>query len=468
MSGISPSSLDSASTSSTPPGSGAARFVAWRPEDAPTRKGLPRLYHKKSRNGCQRCRGRRVKCDEVHPVCGSCQRHRVNCVYGRPPPTRTSERLASSQQSGGHEDVHTEKTDHKDAYPEAVDFLDETPQARRRRLLELKLLYHFMTTAGSAVFIPSSSPVERNAREVWTTKAPLLAFQHDSLLYVMYSVAALHIANTEPQNIEMIEASSMYLGLSIQAHRDEIARLNQTNADAIILTSSLIRLSTVAMLQERDLQPYSPPIQWLSITNEAGSVFVAASRLTANDPTSLTRIILDNSSEVTGRGAIFKGTKPWEVEATFGASYRQGFTHLLERSNSDLVNEPWNAEIQEAYETTVNFIGNAHNSILSGKHSGDILRMLMLFPMLIQRRFIEFIEDEQPRAMVILAHYFALLAKFRSYWWVGEAGKKEIQGIWSMLPPEWRRFLEWPLKALEEEPFPAPESSRSESSGGGP
>ncbi|KAI0471986.1 hypothetical protein GGR56DRAFT_677840 [Xylariaceae sp. FL0804] len=41
----------------------------------------PRLYHKKSRTGCLRCKQRRVKCDEIRPSCGSCSRHVVECVY---------------------------------------------------------------------------------------------------------------------------------------------------------------------------------------------------------------------------------------------------------------------------------------------------------------------------------------------------------------------------------------------------
>lgn len=37
-------------------------FVSFKPESgAPERKGVPRLSHKKSRTGCQRCRARRVK-----------------------------------------------------------------------------------------------------------------------------------------------------------------------------------------------------------------------------------------------------------------------------------------------------------------------------------------------------------------------------------------------------------------------
>ncbi|CAK7233404.1 hypothetical protein SBRCBS47491_008598 [Sporothrix bragantina] len=45
------------------------------------RRGAPRLYHKKSRLGCLRCKARRVKCDEKHPSCSGCSRHLVECVY---------------------------------------------------------------------------------------------------------------------------------------------------------------------------------------------------------------------------------------------------------------------------------------------------------------------------------------------------------------------------------------------------
>lgn len=54
------------------------------------RRGVgPRLYHKKSRTGCSRCKARRVKCDEARPACGGCSRHQVACVY--PPSARTDD-----------------------------------------------------------------------------------------------------------------------------------------------------------------------------------------------------------------------------------------------------------------------------------------------------------------------------------------------------------------------------------------
>ncbi|KAE8365453.1 fungal-specific transcription factor domain-containing protein [Aspergillus caelatus] len=40
--------------------------------------------HRRSRSGCYTCRLRRKKCDETHPVCGSCGSLRLNCEYSKP------------------------------------------------------------------------------------------------------------------------------------------------------------------------------------------------------------------------------------------------------------------------------------------------------------------------------------------------------------------------------------------------
>ncbi|KFY40544.1 hypothetical protein V495_05380, partial [Pseudogymnoascus sp. VKM F-4514 (FW-929)] len=44
----------------------------------------PRRSHKKSRAGCQRCKLRKVKCDEAHPICGNCTKHGVPCDFDDP------------------------------------------------------------------------------------------------------------------------------------------------------------------------------------------------------------------------------------------------------------------------------------------------------------------------------------------------------------------------------------------------
>ncbi|KAL8370177.1 hypothetical protein RB595_000524 [Gaeumannomyces hyphopodioides] len=44
-----------------------------------------RRYHQRSRNGCQQCKARHVRCDSGKPVCENCRRMGVGCVYTASP-----------------------------------------------------------------------------------------------------------------------------------------------------------------------------------------------------------------------------------------------------------------------------------------------------------------------------------------------------------------------------------------------
>ncbi|KAL5363083.1 hypothetical protein BJX96DRAFT_155144 [Aspergillus floccosus] len=61
------------------PGTGRFRLTA--APKKPSHYKLPRGSHMKSRNGCQTCKGGRVKCDEHRPTCGRCSARGFSCVY---------------------------------------------------------------------------------------------------------------------------------------------------------------------------------------------------------------------------------------------------------------------------------------------------------------------------------------------------------------------------------------------------
>ncbi|KAG8159931.1 hypothetical protein KVR01_010568 [Diaporthe batatas] len=106
-----------------------------------TRRAVgPRLYHKKSRMGCLRCKARRVKCDEARPVCSGCSRHLVECVYpSRGAPSQggarqdagagISLRVTRAESSSGHSDpgVSPIPSSSASAYPASESWAGRTP-----------------------------------------------------------------------------------------------------------------------------------------------------------------------------------------------------------------------------------------------------------------------------------------------------------------------------------------------------
>jgi hypothetical protein len=134
----------------------------------------------------------------------------------------------------------------------------------------------------------------------------------------------------------------------------------------------------------------------------------------------------------------------------FLESNRQDFLHLLRRSRADDASEPWDADIEEAYKSTISYLGGIQIAITAHGAPPDICRRLIVFPIMVKKRFIKLVEDQQPRALVVLAHFFALIARFRDCWWLRDTGKREIHGIQTVLPDEWQDLMSWPLMTMEE------------------
>ncbi|KAI9774139.1 MAG: hypothetical protein M1840_005232 [Geoglossum simile] len=278
-------------------------------------------------------------------------------------------------------------------------------------------------------------------RETFASIIPSLAFEHDTLLYSIYAVSALHLAKDEPRNLEALDAYQKYLGLTLREHRSEVARLSKANADAACLTSTFLRICAFAMLQERPLSPYTPPSQWLQMTSGSVNVFRESWAWIVDDEASVARRLIMKRTPM---------LVPFN-ETLFQESNRQGLLHLLRRGGrANDTSEPWDTDIEEAYKSTLSYLGGIQIAIAAHEAPTDIGRRIIIFPMMVKKRFIQLIEERQPRALVVLAHFFALLARFSDFWWLGDTGKREIRGIQTVLPGEWQDLMSWPLAAMEE------------------
>ena len=67
---------------------------------------------------------------------------------------------------------------------------------------------------------------------------------------------------------------------------------------------------------------------------------------------------------------------------------------------------------------------------------------------MVPETFIRFLEEGRPRALVILAHYFATAVKLDN-WIMGDTAQREIRGILAVLPVEWHVLMRWPLEVVE-------------------
>jgi hypothetical protein len=301
-------------------------------------------------------------------------------------------------------------------------------------------MHHYMAVTAKTMNVPGDRAVAE-----WSLSIPKLALKHNSLLYSIYTLTAMHIAKLDPGNLENIAAYQRYLGLTLREHRDEVGVLSRHNADAACLTSTFLRVINFSHLQDRNMEPYTPPTEWLQMSNSTGrGLNVEAWKFIADDGNSIMRAMISNAPGLRTGGWLR------DDAVLFKDTNRQDLSHLLRRTESDLVEEPWNDKIQLAYETTTSYIGAIQNSVAAKEHVGGIFRRLILFPTCVEPDFIALVKEERPRALVVLAHFFAFLWDFRDFWWIGDCGKREVVAIDNVLSEEWRELMIWPMQAVDD------------------
>lgn len=103
-------------------------------------------------------------------------------------------------------------------------------------------------------------------------------------------------------------------------------------------------------------------------------------------------------------------------------------------------------EAQNAYEKTLSYVGSVHLAVATDEPIYSLVRRFMGLPTFVPTLFIDLIAEQQPRALFILAMFFALMTRASSVWWVGDIPLREVLAIQSVLPQEWQAAMEWPLK----------------------
>ncbi|KAF5129961.1 Sterol regulatory element-binding protein ECM22 [Metarhizium anisopliae] len=408
----------------------------------PGQKRPAKLFHKKSRTGCQRCRARRVKCDEAKPICSNCTRLHLTCLYDRvkpadhaPPPPLSSPSSSSSPSAAAKET----------ADPGSA---ADPPESEARRKLELSLFYQYLSETGPSIAVDEAS------LPLWADKVPQLALGCNALLYSLFLVAALHRAKKSngagaesgsgSGSGSLDHHASAYLDMAVRELGREIEHLSPANVDAVCLAASVLRIYTFVRLQERELRdgegegaPYAPPTSWLRMTGTSAAVFRRSATITAMDPGSIGMQMVGLVADLLGEG------EPRPLEGPLA--------HLLRRQLSHELEEPWDAAVRDAYLSALNCVAAVWAAMLDRRPPGSVARRLVVFPLLVDARFVDMVDEKRPRALVVMAHYFALLAMLRGFWWVGDAGPREVKAIAKHLPAEWQAWLRWPLEILKDQ-----------------
>ncbi|KAH6670046.1 hypothetical protein B0J14DRAFT_671822 [Halenospora varia] len=396
----------------------------------------PRRSHKKSKAGCQRCKQRKIKCDEVHPVCGNCSKHGVSCDFeggpstpctpvGQPPPSL--HRQSTTESIGAFSSTSPPRSTNSTIMPlykTPTDIIRTNTNPASSRLLELKLMHHF--TAQTAMTFSEMDA----ATHAWQQDIPVIAYDAQYLMDAILAVSALHLRSMHPNDTSLVRASHGYMASSIAQYSCLLtAGLSELNSEALFSTSALIAFQASASRQFENMdRGYTVPLAWFHSFQGVKAVVMASWQWLR---TSHRVFPIINSQPA--------------LSLNLDPDGKLFFAPLLEGLNQQLdsLPETVRAETRQAYEHSVAFLNWAYQN--------PIRHRILGFAATVSRRFVELIDQRDPRALVIISCFFAFTRACDDVWWLNGVAQREVNGILSILPREWWPKMKWSLQIANHE-----------------
>ncbi|KAK5084586.1 hypothetical protein LTR05_005664 [Lithohypha guttulata] len=229
-----------------------------------------------------------------------------------------------------------------------------------------------------------------------------MCLEHENLMYAQFALSATNILRTHPDDEDLYSARQNYFVLALREQRKACAHIHSQNAEAVCLTSMVILHTSFAMIHERPLGNYNPPIEWLRMGRGAGAVMWKASAAVAPEMPASFKVFMESYQQVLSEQ---------ELRVTLSHPFDTVYAAIGKQTASDV--------LTDAYWRTLVYINNMQSAIDSGDSVHVLGRRLQAFPMVVPTKFIDQVELRDPCAFLVLAYYFAVAAQVdKEFWWL--------------------------------------------------
>lgn len=236
-------------------------------ENGEVRKVHLRRAHKKSHLGCQKCKMRRIKCDEQVPVCGQCKRSNIDCSYSYYTQIQIKEHIRkreASRAAAVNALLDSTSINHDKTAPAGAQLVSQMPLLLTEKLNNLpKLERRNMNTTVAITRQGFETDFMKNAYSNWMNNTIALAFHHTCLYHALLAFSFSFSSVKSKKDVEKIY-SDRHRTIALREIQEGLLNVSPSNTDAL-LSSSLI-LSWDVFLREGDFASY------ITLTRGLGAV----------------------------------------------------------------------------------------------------------------------------------------------------------------------------------------------------
>ncbi|KAI9374452.1 hypothetical protein BJX61DRAFT_302558 [Aspergillus egyptiacus] len=432
---------------------------------------LPRRL-RRSLLECAQCTEGRLECSKARPQCDECKTQRLSCRYDQPSPRpsrrqsdprarkatlRKSKASSTSDSSYAYSSSSSSPsppgTDHARSHTSSSsDSSTESPfptmklvdRSRPPRSPQADPATGGMSPADQDLWdnwcsstehsITNSKNKDRSWQAVIRREEPGSPPLHHSIL----ALSAIERASTSAK-----EASKQ---THLQAARDhytravdilpKVPRTSSSECNAAFSAASLLFMCELA---SSALAVEDPAFSTLSAGTQRARSSPSLDQLL--DLMSATRTLSSSSPtmiDTVEHGeleALFTSTDPYhQLPSTYTLT-------ILTMRNLNLTT----AREDASHERTVydDAIAKLDNSLEMLSKGGDPTMIALRWMFRIPLRFLDLVREQQPLALIIFAHYCAVLHHLRDRWWMGDWGTRLVKEISQLLGPDRMTSILW-------------------------
>lgn len=287
---------------------------------------------------------------------------------------------------------------------------------------DLELLHHFLTVT-SLLLATHNNP---EAQALWQVHAVRLGFKHEFLLRGILAVAALHLGYLLPDRRSAYELkASTHQGIALQSFQDTLARVDETNCHALFTFSCLIIVMAFASPRKED--PQTEILNWFHLLRGCNSVLQLHWDLLRNS--FLSPLLEEMSYTVTK------------------AAHDVPDTDRIMDLQTVCCNPAQPRDVSQAYALAIHELLKVfiQASVVRSRSESTVLASLV-WPINLSPKYLELLAEQQPEAMVILAHYCILLhwGAEEDEWFLSGWARYTLDTIKGSIGESWHESLAWP------------------------
>lgn len=310
--------------------------------------------------------------------------------------------------------------------------LVSTKKTTNLDVTDLKLMHHFT----SVVAPDLANDQTPEAVALWQVHAVKLGFKHDFLLRGILAVSAFHLGYLHPERkaeYELIGTTHQSIGLT--EFQDTLALVDESNCHALFAFSCLLIVLSFASSTKDTSREFSTGVlPWFYLLRGA---HIVLNMHAETIQTSFLKPLLDEMAH---------------IENT--AAYRFPDTDQITKLFRICSSAEHDKDTAQAYDLAIHSLLSTfiQASLLKARGRGTVLATFV-WPINLSPKFLDLLSEQQPEAMIILAHYCVLI-----HWGEGKCGteswfiegwaKYMLETVKESIPAAWQEQLQWPIMMI--------------------